>query len=262
MPPKKSRLRPLTLMAAAAVGMTVLASCGTTASPSPPPTALGSPSPPSACAWPIEDSYLTSNSGLPDTAAWYWGQSFTVHPGTQVVVAGAYPDARYASFTVYSSSELPFTSNGVVSSLADFQIAPDAGSANPWRRVAAPGGHFTLKLRMQVSPGQANVLPLAPAGVTSGVGYLEYRVYLPATGRRITHRLASHNSRERWVDPAAPGLHLAHHSDPPTRSPDHYDSSTRPQLPAAPAASLRLSSSGPRSRPTSQILRPATWWPT
>ena len=94
MPPKKSRLRPLTLMAAAAVGMTVLGSSGTSASPSPPPTALGPPSQASACAWPIEDSYLTSNSGLPDTAAWYWGQSFSIHPGTQVVVAGVYPDAR------------------------------------------------------------------------------------------------------------------------------------------------------------------------
>ena len=181
MPSKKFRLRPLTLTAAA-VGLTVLASCGTSASPSPPRTKQSSPTEASACAWPIEDSYLTANSGLPDTAAWYWGQSFTIHQGTQVVVSGVYPDARYASFTVYSSSELPFTSNGVVSSLADFQIAPDAGSANPWRRAAAPGGHFTLKLRMQVSPGQVNVLPLAPAGVTSGVGYLEYRVYLPAAG--------------------------------------------------------------------------------
>ncbi len=182
MPPKKFRLRPLALMTGAAVGMTVLASCGTSASPSKPRTAQNSPTRASVCAWPIADNYLTSNSGLPDTGAWYWGQSFAIHPSTQVVVSGVYPDARYASFTVYSSSELPFTSNGVASSLADFQIAPDAGSANPWRRVATPGGRFTLKLRMQVAPGQINVLPLAPAGVTSGVGYLEYRVYLPANG--------------------------------------------------------------------------------
>ncbi len=183
MPRKKFRPGPMALIAAAAVGMTVLVSCGTSAPPSPPRTAQSSGSQAaSACAWPIEDSYLTSNSGLPDTAAWYWGQSFTIHQSTQVVVSGVYPDARYASFTVYSSSELPFTSKGVVSSLADFQIAPDAGSANPWRQVAAPGGHFTLKLRMQPSPGQINVLPLAPAGITSGVGYLEYRVYLPVTG--------------------------------------------------------------------------------
>jgi hypothetical protein len=122
----------------------VLVRCGASASPSPPRAAQSPRSQASACAWPIEDSYVTANTGLPDTAAWYWGQSFTVHQGTQVVVSGVYPGARYASFTVYSSSELPFTSNGVASSLADYQIAPDPGSANPWHRVAAPGGHFTL----------------------------------------------------------------------------------------------------------------------
>jgi hypothetical protein len=182
MHPKRFRLRPLTLMAATAMGMTLLAGCATSASASPPRVAQSPRGQASACAWPIEDSYLTANSGLPDTAAWYWGQSFTIHQGTQVLVSGVYPDARYASFTVYSSSELPFTSNGVVSTLADYQIAPDPGSVNPWHRAGATGGHFTLKLRMQVSPGQVNVLPLAPAGVTSGVGYLEYRVYVPATG--------------------------------------------------------------------------------
>jgi hypothetical protein len=124
---------------------------------------------------------LTSNSGLPDSGAWYWAQPFTIDQDTQVVVSGVYPDARYASFTVYSSSETPFTSNGVGSSLSDFQIAPDSGSANPWLQAASPGGHFTLTLRSRVAPGQVNVLPLAPAGVTTGVGYLEYRVYLPAT---------------------------------------------------------------------------------
>ena len=183
MPPaKRRRPHPPKLMAAVAVAMTVLSSCGTPSSPSPPRSGQSAPTQASACAWPIEDNYVTSNSGLPDSGAWYWAQPFTIHRGTQIVLSGVYPDARYASFTVYSSSETPFTSNGVGSSLADFQIAPDSGSANPWRQAAPPGGHFTLTLRPQVSPGQANVLPLAPAGVTAGVGYLEYRVYLPATG--------------------------------------------------------------------------------
>ena len=182
MSPKKRGLLPVRLIAAAAVGMTVLVSCTTPSSASAPPAAQSSPNQDTACAWPIEDSYMASNSGLPDTAAWYWGQAFTIHQGTEVVVSGVYPDARYASFTVYSTNELPFTSDGVVSSLADFQIAPDRGSANPWRRAGARGGDFTLKLRMQVSPGETNVLPIAPAGITSGVGYLEYRVYLPGTG--------------------------------------------------------------------------------
>lgn len=161
--------------------MTVLSGCGRSSSASPRPSAQSAPSKVSTCAWPIEDNYLASNSGLPDSGAWYWAQPFTIHPGTQVVVSGVYPDARYASFTVYSSGETPFTSNGAGSSLSDFQIAPDSGSANPWRHAAPPGGHFTLTLRRQVSPGQVNVLPLAPAGVTAGVGYLEYRVYLPAS---------------------------------------------------------------------------------
>lgn len=178
---KSCRIRHLTMMRAAALGLALMAGCATSASASPTRTSHSSRNEASGCAWPVEDSYLTANSGLPDTAAWYWGQSFTIHQGTQVVLSGVFPDARYASFTVYSSSELPFTSNGVLSSLADYQIAPDPGSANPWRRDAAPGGHFTLKLRLRVVPGQSNVLPLAPAGVTSGVGFVEYRVYLPAT---------------------------------------------------------------------------------
>jgi len=251
----------MTLIAVAAVGMAGLASCGMSASAPPPRTAQSSRSQASACAWPIEDSYLTSNSGLPDMGAWSWGQSFTIHQDTQVVVSNVYPDARYASFTVYSSSELPFTSNGVVSSLADFQIAPDPGSANPWRRVAAPGGHFTLKLRMQVSPGQINVLPLAPAGVTSGVGYLEYRVYLPATGDAphiaLPHITVENRGSTQQLRPCTSHTTAIPH---PFARPLRLKQ--RPHLPTALAASLRLSSSGLRSRPTSQILTPRTYWPT
>jgi hypothetical protein len=184
MPPTKRRRRHLpNLVAVVAIAvMTVLTGCGSSSAPSSPRTAQSSPTGVAACAWPIEDNYATSNSGLPDSAAWYWAQPFTIRQATQIVVSGVYPDARYASFSVYSSSEAPFTFNGVGSSIADFQIAPDSGSANPWRQAAAPGGHFTLTLRRQVAPGQVNVLPAAPAGVTEGVGYLEYRVYLPASG--------------------------------------------------------------------------------
>lgn len=173
------RLRRL-LLVSAVLGMATSSACSSPA-PASPRSTTASPARQAPCAWPIEDNYVTSNSGLPDSGAWYWAQPFTIHGDTQIVVSGGYPDARYSSFTVYSSSETPFTSNGVASSLSDFQIAPDSGSANPWRQDASPGGHFTLTLRRQVSPGEVNVLPLAPAGVTAGVGYLEYRVYLPGT---------------------------------------------------------------------------------
>jgi hypothetical protein len=169
-------------MIAVAVAVTVLSGCGGSSSASPRPSTQSAATQPSACAWPIEDDYLISNSGLPDSGSWIWAQPFTIHQDTKIVLSGAYPDARYASFTVYSTAETPFTSNGVGSSLSDYQIAPDAGSANPWHHAASPGGHFTLTLRRQVSPGQVNVLPLAPGGVTAGVSYLEYRIYLPAAG--------------------------------------------------------------------------------
>ncbi len=39
-----------------------------------------------------------------------------------------------------------------------------------------------MTFREDVAPGQVNTLPLAPAGTTTGRGYLEYRVYLPAGG--------------------------------------------------------------------------------
>jgi hypothetical protein len=151
------------LLVTAVLGTAAISACSSAAPASSRPTTTTTPTKQSACAWPIEDNYLTSNSGLPDSRAWYWAQPFTIHQDTKVVVRGVYPDARYASFTVYSSSETPFTSNGVGSSLSDFQIAPDSGSVNPWRRAAPPGGDFTLTLRPRVTPGQVNVLPLAPA---------------------------------------------------------------------------------------------------
>jgi len=83
---------------------------------------------------------------------------------------------------VYTSSGASFTAEGVGSSLPDYRIAPDPGSHNPWQQPTAPGGRYRITLRLDVSPGQVNVLPLAPTGTVSGVGYVVYRVYLPADG--------------------------------------------------------------------------------
>jgi hypothetical protein len=49
----------------------------------------------------------------------------TVQSGTQVVITGRYPAARYFSFTLYGSTGQP------LDSVYDKQIAPDKGSANP-----------------------------------------------------------------------------------------------------------------------------------
>jgi hypothetical protein len=53
---------------------------------------------------------------------------------------------------------------------------------NPWQKRADAGGKFTVTVRADVAPGQTNVLPLAPTGITTGTGLLIYRIYLPAGG--------------------------------------------------------------------------------
>jgi len=135
-----------------------------------------------ACPWLYGVTAYSANQFLPDTAAEYWLEPFQIAPGLRIVVSGTFPNARYASLQVYDAKTAPFTSNGVSSALPDYRIAPDQGSLNPWQQQAAPGGHFTVTLREDVAPGQVNMLPLVPLGTTSGQGYLEYRVYLPAGG--------------------------------------------------------------------------------
>jgi len=125
-------------------------------------------------------------------------------PGTRIVLSGRFPDARFASVNVY-------TPGGVGTSLPDYRIAPERGSVNPWQREAAPGGRFTVTIRSDPPPGQANMLPMPPGTTSRHPGYLVYRVYLPARGDfsdvptpvltvqqgRTTHRLPgcrSHNA--------------------------------------------------------------------
>jgi hypothetical protein len=169
-----------TVVLALAVGVFGITCCSSSSHQSVSASESGQPASATACAWPAEDNYQVSNISLPDAAASEWLQPFAIQPGGEVIFSGVYPDARYASFSVYTSGEVSFTSNEVGSSLPDYQIAPDPGSRNPWQQQAAAGGHFHITLRLDASTGQVNVLPIAPLGTTTGEGYVVYRVYLPA----------------------------------------------------------------------------------
>jgi hypothetical protein len=165
----------------AAVAVAVALALPTPASAAP---ALGPVTP--ACAW-YELSVTTTNTSAQDSAEAEWLLPFTVQDGLQIRLGGRYPNSRYAALQAYTSAGLPFTVNGVSSALTDYQIQPDPGSVNPWQH--SPGHHrrggnaFTVTLQSDAAPGQANTLPLAPAGTTPGTaGYLFYRVYLPAGG--------------------------------------------------------------------------------
>lgn len=166
------------------------------------------------CAWPTEVGAQAANIALPDSNARYWVMPFQVRAGREITVTGAFPDTRYASFTVYDGFHGPFTSNGVFSSRPDFEIAPDPGSANPWQRPAVAGGAYTLHLRMTVAPGETNVLPLAPPDAEDGqTGYLVYRIYLPTGGTSSPVLLptltVTDGGRSRTLRPCEPTVAVA-----------------------------------------------------
>ncbi len=162
----------------AAVALAIALSACTSAQPSGSAAAEGSQpvsAPGTSCAWPTELSAQANNTAFPDAAAAYWVQPIVASAGTRIVLSGRFPDARYASVDVY-------TPGGVGASLPDYRIAPQPGSVNPWQREAAPGGRFTVTIRPDPAPGQANTLPLPPGTTSRHPGYLIYRVYLPAGG--------------------------------------------------------------------------------
>jgi hypothetical protein len=170
-------MRPSTVLARSFAAVIAVAAAALTG----PAVAVAAPDAASpSCAWGTEISADALNELYPDSAAAYWVLPFPVRSGLVITLSGQYPPSRYASVQVYQPGGGLFTANGVSSALTDYLIQPDPGSVNPWQHRARPGGSFTVTVSPDVAPGEANTLPLAPAGVTSGTGYILYRVYLPA----------------------------------------------------------------------------------
>ncbi|MFJ7270299.1 hypothetical protein ACIQV3_27290 [Streptomyces sp. NPDC099050] len=69
------------------------------------------------------------NIAYPDAGAVYWAAYYRRPAGSKLTLEGTYPHARYFSFISYDRLGQP------VDGIADYQIAPDQGSANPY----APG---------------------------------------------------------------------------------------------------------------------------
>ena len=139
------------------------------------------------CSWWLTTTPQTANVAFPDAAATYWTTPFLASDGLSIEVDGTYPDARYMSFNVYDDAFGSFTTNGVLSGMADYLIAPSSGSLNPFQVAGDAGGAFELTLSGDAQPGQPNTLPLAPSGEAAGrlgapIGYLVYRTYLPTGG--------------------------------------------------------------------------------
>jgi hypothetical protein len=138
------------------------------------------------CSWWAKTTPETLNVAFPDAAATYWTTPFYAEEGLEIKVEGTYPDARYMSFNVYDEAGGSFEANGVSSGIADYEVDPNAGSANPFQTMGEAGGSFSVTLSGDAKPGDANTLPLAPegeaGGTTAPLGFLLYRVYLPTGG--------------------------------------------------------------------------------
>jgi len=142
------------------------------------------------------------NIAYPDAGATYWVAGFRRPPGSQLVLRGKYPHARYMSFQTYD-----LLGRGV-DALADYQLDPRPGSTNPFRGGAERSVRrrsFELSVVHEPNPGfplqayngepaRNRLYAVADSGpITepdgSGVHELDLlmvRVYVPDRGRNLT----------------------------------------------------------------------------
>jgi hypothetical protein len=151
-----------------------------------PASAVAGEPPTRNCGWHAKISGDQLNLLYPDQAAKYWVALLPIPPGGHVEVAGRYPHARYISLHVYNPTL------SAIDALADEEIAPDAGSLNPF----LPGADRTAanrSYRVRVVNERAPSGPRAPNTIytTSAdgektsqfVASLAFRVYVPDRGR-------------------------------------------------------------------------------
>lgn len=103
------------------------------------PVAAGA-TPEAGCSWPAKFEADSTNIAFPDENANYWITRFAVTPGSEVLLSGMYPHARYFSFHVYDATQAP------VDGLADYEIHPDASGENPFRTSGARHGSYTARI--------------------------------------------------------------------------------------------------------------------
>ncbi len=130
-----------------------------------------------ACGWSPRIGAGTVNAAFPDTFANYWTTILPAIPGASLTIRGAFPHARYMSFTAYSKRE-------VVAALNDQVITADGGSVNPFGSGAdrdASAREYTVRVVVGAPPPQpeANTLYL---GEVTGIVPVAYRVYRPDAG--------------------------------------------------------------------------------
>ncbi len=134
-------------------------------------TAGGTPPAGLSCAWQYRTDKDTLNVAYPDTGATYWSMNYNLIAGDEIILDGTYPDTRYISVITYNLG------GNVVDAVTDRDIAPNAGSQNPFAdEAASPGGSWSLTVRNGAPlSGGDNLLS------TGVVGTVIYRTYVADT---------------------------------------------------------------------------------
>ncbi|MGB1581997.1 MAG: hypothetical protein ACPHER_10895, partial [Nevskiales bacterium] len=137
------------------------------------------------CGWQLVSDINTTNAAFPDESAQYWVALIPQLPQTRLRIDGRYPAVRYFSFNVYDPLLRP------IDAIADYEIEPEAGSANPFvNEAASAGGHYTAWVELTGKPEEratntiySGVIDLngnaVPKPLVTG---LFYRTYVPDEG--------------------------------------------------------------------------------
>lgn len=133
------------------------------------------------CAWQIMSNSTNLNIAFPDVNATYWVLPYALADGDRIDLNGTYPYARYMSLNTYG------TNFDTVDTLRDNQIAPDAGSGNPFADPSAAGlpadqRHWHATVTTGTADHSRNEISALPTGAGAQrvpVGFLIIRVYVP-----------------------------------------------------------------------------------
>jgi hypothetical protein len=136
---------------------------------------------PHSCGWIARISGDQLNVAFPDAAANYWVAAIPVATGGYAELTGSFPHARYMSFIDYTAA------TQAIDGLADVQIAPDAGSTNPFVAGAdrtAPRRSYAVRIVLGSAPAAgraANTVYTSNADGSKssppGLALVIYRVY-------------------------------------------------------------------------------------
>jgi len=125
------------------------------------------------------------NIAYPDGGAVYWATVFSMPqdaPEAYLEIGGSFPQARYMSLHSYTEGGAPYDH------VMDVDIAPDAGSQNPYLSGNHDGGSaYTLRVVQGETPAQRapNTVYLGPADKVDRSPML-LRHYIPETGDDLT----------------------------------------------------------------------------